>query len=43
MIQSCGQFTVYLMIHELKNEIGESGSDPYNQGSLAYRRYWSPG
>ena len=43
MIQSCGQSTVYLMIHELKNEIGVSGSDPYNQGSLAYQRYWSPG
>jgi len=29
------------MIHELKNEIGEGGSDPYNQDSLAYQRYWS--
>jgi len=39
MIQSCGQFTVYLMIHELKSETGEGDSDPYNQGSLAYQRY----
>ena len=26
MIQSCGQSTVNLMIHKLKNEIGDGGS-----------------
>ena len=43
MHQPCGHFTAYLMIYELKNEIGEGGSDPYNQASLAYQRYWSSG
>jgi len=41
MTQPCGQFTAYLMILEMKNEIGEGGSDPYNQGSLAYQKYWT--
>jgi len=31
----------YLLIQEVKNEIGTGHSDPYNQASLAYRRYWA--
>ena len=31
----------YLLIREVKNEIGTGHSDPYNQASLAYRRYWA--
>ncbi len=31
----------YVVILEAKNEIGEGGSDPYNQVSLAFRKYWA--
>ena len=32
----------HLVIREVKNEIGTGGSkDPYNQGSLSYRKYWA--
>lgn len=34
----CGAFLVIL---EVKNEIGTGGSDPSFQGSLSYRMYWS--
>ena len=43
IVQPCGRSIAYLMIQELKNEIGEGSSDPYNQGSLAYQKYWSSG
>ena len=39
--QACGDSRVYLVIMEAKNEIGTGCSDPYNQGSLAYRKYWA--
>ena len=41
MPQPCGLSTAYLLIQEIKNEIGEGHADPYNQGSLAYRKYWA--
>jgi hypothetical protein len=37
----CGTSTAYLVIREVKNEIGTAQSDPYHQGSLAYRKYWA--
>ena len=37
---SCGSLA-YLSLLEGKNEIGTGHSDPYNQGSLAYRKYWA--
>ena len=40
---SCRTSTAYLLIQEVKNEIGTGHSDPYNQASLAYRRYWAGG
>ena len=41
--QPCHESMVYLLIQEVKNEIGTGHSDPYNQASLAYWRYWSGG
>lgn len=38
--ESCGPHIGYPAIREIKNEIGTAGADPYNQGSLAYRKYW---
>jgi len=43
MSQPCHQSTAYLLIQEVKNEIGTGHSDPYNQASLAYRKYWAGG
>jgi hypothetical protein len=40
MIQPCGPSRGYLLILEVKNEIGTGSSDPYNQSSIAYRKYW---
>ena len=37
---SCGS-SAYVSLLEVKNEIGVGHSDPYNQGSLAYRKYWA--
>jgi hypothetical protein len=37
---SCGRSAVVSLL-EVKNEIGAGHSDPYNQGSLAYRKYWA--
>ena len=37
---SCGSLA-YPSLLEGKNEIGTGHSDPYNQGSLAYRKYWA--
>ncbi|KAF5363522.1 hypothetical protein D9756_000153 [Leucocoprinus leucothites] len=39
--QNCGATIAYLAIREIKNEIGTASTDPYNQGSLAYRKYWA--
>jgi len=39
MPQPCGRWTAYLLIPEIKNKISEGHADPYNQGSLAYRKY----
>jgi len=39
--QPCGDSKAYLVIMEVKNEIGTDHSDPYNQGSLAYQKYWA--
>ena len=33
---SCHESMAYLLIREVKNEIGTGYSDPYNQASLAY-------
>ena len=41
--QSCHKSMAYLLIQEVKNEIGTGHSDPYNHASLAYRRYWAGG
>ncbi|KAG8901516.1 hypothetical protein FRB99_005262 [Tulasnella sp. 403] len=30
----------FTLVLEIKNEIGEDGSDPFHQGSLSYRRTW---
>ncbi|KAG8924840.1 hypothetical protein FRC02_010152 [Tulasnella sp. 418] len=30
----------FLLIIEMKNEIGEGNSDPFHQGALSYRRSW---
>jgi len=38
---SCYESMAYLLIQEVKNEIGMGHSDLYNQASLAYRRYWA--
>jgi hypothetical protein len=40
ILQTCGGFTEVLVVLEIKNEIGTGGSDPFNQASLAYRKYW---
>ena len=40
---SCRASMAYLLIQEVKNEIGTGHSDPYNQASLAYRKYWAAG
>ena len=40
MHPSCGE-NAYIVILEAKNEIGAGGSDPYNQVSLAFRKYWA--
>ena len=38
----CGKHNAYLVIREVKNEIGTDGNtDPYNEGCLAYRKYWA--
>jgi hypothetical protein len=39
--QHYGLSTAYLAIREVKNEIGTVHSDPYNQASLSYRKYWA--
>ncbi|KAI0254034.1 hypothetical protein BJV78DRAFT_1188082 [Lactifluus subvellereus] len=43
ILQSCGPYSVnaYVAIRAIKNEIGTANTDPYNQASLAYRRYWA--
>ena len=39
--QPCGRSKAYLIIMAVKNEIGTDHSDPCNQGSLAYQKYWA--
>ena len=34
---SCHESMAYLLIQEVKNEIGMGHSDPYNQASFAYQ------
>lgn len=41
MTQACGESIAYLVIQEIKCEIGMGHSDPYTQGTLAYRKYWT--
>lgn len=41
MVHSTGICTAYLVIREVKNEIGTTSADPYNQVGLAYRKYWA--
>lgn len=38
---SCGRFSAFPAILEVKNEIGTGQSDPYHQACLAYRQYWA--
>jgi hypothetical protein len=42
IIKPCGLSTAYLVVLEVKNEIGEGMADPYNKGNLAYRKYCCP-
>ncbi|KAG6892706.1 hypothetical protein C0992_012880, partial [Termitomyces sp. T32_za158] len=37
----CGLGTAYLVIKEVKNEIGTSLADPSHQAGYAYRKYWA--
>ena len=37
----CGTRHAYVLILEIKNEIGEANADPYNQVGFSYRTYWS--
>ncbi|KAI5117971.1 hypothetical protein M0805_004905 [Coniferiporia weirii] len=41
MVQPCGPSIAYLVIRQVKNEMGTGGADPYNEGSLSYRKYWA--
>jgi len=41
MSQPCCGSSAYPSLTETKNEIGTGHSDPYNQGSFAYRKYWA--
>jgi hypothetical protein len=41
MIQHCGPSRGYLLILEVKYEIGTGSADPYNQSSIVYRKYWA--
>jgi hypothetical protein len=41
IVEICGGNNAYCVIIEVKNEIGTGHADPYNQGSLAYRKYWT--
>ncbi|KAG6914878.1 hypothetical protein DXG01_014771 [Tephrocybe rancida] len=41
IIHPCGPHYAYTVLREDKNEIGTGNSDPYNQASLAYRKYWA--
>ncbi|KAG6910125.1 hypothetical protein DXG01_012884 [Tephrocybe rancida] len=41
IIHPCGRYYAYTALREDKNEIGTGNSDPYNQASLAYRKYWA--
>jgi hypothetical protein len=43
LYQHCGLSNAYLLIREVKNEIGSGLADPYNQASLSYRKYWAEG
>ena len=36
-----GMGNAYLVLREIKNEMGMAPTDPYNQGSLSYRKYWA--
>jgi hypothetical protein len=41
IVEGCGAFNAYVAIREVKNEIGTAFTDPYNQASLSYRKYWA--
>lgn len=34
------EWNAYILIFELKNEIGTGGSDPFVQASRAFQKYW---
>ena len=36
ILQECGKFDAYLVLRDIKNEIGTGHSDPYNQGRVLY-------
>jgi len=38
IMQPCGRSKAYLLILEVN--VSSGNSDPYNRGSLAYRKYW---
>jgi hypothetical protein len=41
--QALGNSVAFIVVREIKNEIGTGSADPYNQGSLSYRKYWASG
>lgn len=38
----CLQCVAILTCREMTDEFGMANADPYNQGSLSYRKYWCP-
>lgn len=40
LAKSIRDWNAYILIFELKNEIGAGGSDPYMQASRAFQKYW---
>ena len=41
IIHANGPYSAYLVLREVKNEIGTGSADPYSQGGLSYRKYWA--
>ncbi|KAG6848911.1 hypothetical protein H0H93_012907 [Arthromyces matolae] len=39
--QPCGLSSAYVVIRQVKNEIGTESADPYNEACLFYRKYWT--
>jgi hypothetical protein len=41
VFQAVGTCFAYLVIREVKNEMGTGSADPYNQACYAYRKFWA--